>query len=104
MSYVLPSFVCHKIDDTVATDVTDAKLSDVGLLYGDILSYRHTFQSEKVKVIKSYEEKAEELRKKLRKTHNIGSKSNQSAATTKDTFNITFSLKCIEKKTYVLKR
>ena len=39
LSYLLNSFILSKIDDTVAADADTTKLMDLGLVYGDIISY-----------------------------------------------------------------
>ena len=100
---MLSTFICYKIDDVVAADVPDTKLSEIGMLYGDILAYRHAFKSNKIQT-KSYEEKAEELRKKIRRNHQFGMSKSKRSVKGQDSFNVTFSLKCMEKKAYAVKR
>ena len=54
-------------DDTVAHNVNNQKLMEIELVYGDILLYRQFF-SGKDTTQKSYEDRKEELKKKLKRT------------------------------------
>ena len=68
-------------------------------VYGDILLYRQLFPG-KDTTQKSYEERKEELKKKLKKTYNSGKiKEKQQIC-----YKINFGLKCYEKKGYSCKR
>ena len=58
LDYLLPSFICYKIDDFVAPKVAESKLLEIGLVYGDILAYKQIFVDPTVSTIKSYEERA----------------------------------------------
>ena len=69
--HILGTFICFKIDDTIAHNVCDQKLMEIGLVYGDILLYRQLFPG-KATSQKSYEERKDELKKKLKRTHNFG--------------------------------
>ena len=67
--YLLNSFILSKIDDTVAADADTTKLMDLGLVYGDIISYRQMFQSTSTPKVASYKERAQELKMKIQRTH-----------------------------------
>ena len=69
LSYLLNSFILSKIDDTVAADADTTKLMDLGLVYGDIISYRQMFQSTSTPKVASYKERAQELKMKIQRTH-----------------------------------
>ena len=70
-----------------------------GLVCGYILLYRRLFPG-KDTTQKSYEEKKEELKKKLKRTYNFGENKEKRQIS----YNITFGLKCYEKKGYICKR
>ena len=72
---------------------------EIGLVYGDILLYRQLFPA-KDTIQKSYEERKEELKKKLKKTYNFGKNKEKQQIC----YKITFGLKCYEKKSYSCKR
>ena len=73
MEYLVPSFILHKIDDSIAHKCSDEKLLELGLLYGDILSFRQCFSDNQSQIftipVKSYKERADELNRKLKRTH-----------------------------------
>ena len=72
---------------------------EIGLVYGDILLYRQLFPG-KDTTQKSYEEKKEELKKKLKRSHNFGKNKEKRQIS----YKITFGLKCYENKGYICKR
>eukprot|EP00794_Sanderia_malayensis_P001314 gene1314-1460_t len=109
IDYLLPAFQVNKIDDDVATSCSDAKLLEIGLVYGDILSFRKKFNQDNKdgnignQKAKTYEERAEELRKRIKKTHTNRLDANNRAVMVKPTYQVSFGLKCLEKKKYTLK-
>ena len=99
------SFVCYKIDDFVASKVTDSKLMEMGLVYGDILAFRQVFPDSITPSTMNYEERAEELKKQLKRNHTIGNKDAKNRnLKVRETIKVTFALKCYEKKIFVCKR
>ena len=69
LSYLLNSFILSKIDDTVPGDADTTKLMDLGLVYGDIISYRQMFPSTSTSKVASYKERAQELKMKIQRFH-----------------------------------
>ena len=66
LQHLIECFKDNKIDDSVASVVEDERLFSFGLAYGDVLSFRSTFQSENEKNIKTtYEERAKNLKDKM---------------------------------------
>ncbi|XP_057300474.1 uncharacterized protein LOC130632632 [Hydractinia symbiolongicarpus] len=93
IEYLLNSFILNKIDDNVAPQVEQQKLVELGLAYGDILSYRLIFALPVVEE-KSYHEKADELRKILKRAH-----SGKGHSLEQDFIDIeTYGLSCRDKK------
>eukprot|EP00794_Sanderia_malayensis_P002665 gene2665-3082_t len=92
IDYLLPAFQVNKIDDDVATSCSDAKLLEIGLVYGDILSFRKKFNQDNKdgnignQKAKTYEERAEELRKRIKKTHTNRLDANNRAVMVKPTY------------------
>lgn len=77
LEIALAAFVCYKIDDGVALKVTDAKLMELGLIYGDILAFRQTFPemtSSSSSHEMSYDETAEQLKKQIKRNHSARNK------------------------------
>ena len=72
---------------------------EIGPVYVDILLYWQLLRG-KDTTQKSYEEKKEELKKKLKRTQNFGKNKEKQQICHK----ITFGLKCYEKKGYICKR
>ena len=72
---------------------------EIGLVYEDILLYQQLFPG-KDTTQKSYEERKEELKKKLKRTHKFGKNKEKQQIF----YKITFGLKCCEKKSYICKR
>ena len=66
---LLDSFILSKIDDTVAGDADTTKLMDLGLVYGDIISYRQMFPSNTTPKVTSYKATAQELKMKIQRAH-----------------------------------
>ena len=65
MEYVLENFITNKITDDITSSVSDQKLMEFGLVYGDIQSYRGMFPPNKNSVIPTYRERAAELKDKI---------------------------------------
>lgn len=109
MDYLISGFVVNKIDDTVASQCTDEKLLQLGLVYGDLLSFRKHFPGPKTEIsdakttVKSYSERAEELKQKLKRTHTGRINACQRPVTIKANYHVSFGLKCWEKSKYRLK-
>ena len=76
----------------------------MGLVYGDILAYKQAFELAASSACKSYEERAAELKQKLKRTHVFGKDSKDRDIKVNETYKVTFGLKCYEKKSYVAKR
>ena len=78
-------------------------------MYGDILSFRRKFNQDSKngnicnQKAKTYEERAEELRKRIKKTHTNRLDASNRAVMVKPTYHVSFGLKCLEKKKYTLK-
>ena len=99
----------NKIDDTIANKCTDTKLLELGLVYGDLLSFREVFSNKVLKEsltsskILTYEERADVLKERLKQSHTGRIDSRSRPVTVKATYNVSFGLKCYEKKKYTLK-
>ena len=61
---MLSTFVGNKIDDHCAAAIETTKLENMGLAYGDIITFWQIFDQSSRE--KTYKERAEELRKKLK--------------------------------------
>lgn len=102
---MLNVFKVNKIDDSCAAGVDTAKLISIGLAYGDIITYRQVFKTASSIVEKSYKERADELKKRLKRPHSKDTwKRNESKM-----LSIQVGLKCAEtnqkskKEKYTLK-
>lgn len=104
LEYLLPNFICLKIDDNVASNISDHKLLEMGLVYGDLLAFKQMFTDPRSCIMKSYEQRSEELKKELKKTHVFGTDVKNRKIRVSDTYKVTFGLKCFNKRTYVAKR
>ena len=96
----------NKIDDNIANKCSDAKLLEMGLIYGDLLSFREFFPDKCRTVddtMKTYAERSEELKKKLKRTHTSRIDTINRPVTVKSSYGVTFGLKCYEKTKYTLK-
>ena len=71
VEYVLGNFIMNKISDDTASSVSDKKLMEFGVVYGDILSYRGMFPPNNNSAIPPYRERAVELKDKIRPAHPI---------------------------------
>ena len=101
IGYCLNSFIINKIDDSVACSVSDQKLTEIGLAYGDIQSYRQYFPNNNgiglVKSSQSYPEKLETLKATLKRAHSGKNDSKNLPISIQTSFIISVSLKCLEK-------
>ena len=95
-------FVVNKINDEIAHCVDTTKLLEIGLVYGDIIAFRQTFPSSESK-LSTYKQKADELRKKIQKTHAGRNDALNRPVTIHKVYQVTFGIKCLEKNKYVLK-
>eukprot|EP00111_Clytia_hemisphaerica_P021927 TCONS_00064474-protein len=106
-SHLLQHFVLQKIDDTVASFCDDKTLLDLGLLYGDLISFKQTFRTSNDNGTSSqilhYRERAQQLSSKLKRTHTERISTTNRPVTVKSHFEIQFGIKCLEKKKYVHK-
>ena len=101
IGYCLNSFIKNKIDDSIACSVSDQKLLQIGLSYGDIQSCRQYFPNNKgiglIKSSQSYSEKLETLKATLKRTHCGRNGSRNRPISIQTSFNISVGLKCLEK-------
>ena len=98
LSYLLNSFILCKIDNAVAADVNTTKLMDLGLVYGNIISYRQTFPSKSTPKVASYKERAQELKMKIQRTHSGQTDAMKRPIHLNKVYNIVVGIKCYEKK------
>uniref|UniRef100_A0A7M5X188 Uncharacterized protein n=1 Tax=Clytia hemisphaerica TaxID=252671 RepID=A0A7M5X188_9CNID len=100
--HLLENFIVNKIDDTVAPFCDDKKLLDLGLLYGDLISFKQTFCESSSKVT-TYREKAQNLKTKLKRTHTERLSSTKRPVTIKPNLAVNLGIKCLERNKYVHK-
>ena len=105
LDYLLSGFIVNKIDDSVCSKCSDSKLLELGLAYGDLLSFRSYFQlpESSTTQVKSYEERAKILKDKLKRSHTDRVDSRSRPVTVKSSYNVSFGLKCMENQKYTLK-
>ena len=103
LSYLLNSIILSKIDDAVAGDADTTKLMDLGLVYGDIISYRQTFPSDSTPKVASYKERAQELKTKIQRTHSGRTDVMKRPIHINKVYNAVIGIKCYEKNKYKLK-
>ena len=92
------------MDDQIAGKVSNDKLMEIGLMYGDMLAFRQFFGSGSTEQFVSYEERAAELKKKIKRNHVFGRNVNDKPIKAPQTIKVTFGLKCLERRVYVAKR
>lgn len=85
-------FICYKIDDELTCKVSNEKLTEIGLLYGDILAYHQTFKENEN--ITPYEQRAAELRSRLKRSHTVRMGSNNKPIKMKETIKVVFGIMC----------
>ena len=99
---MLHSFVCYKINDEIACKVSNEELTEIDLMYGDILVYHQTFKENEN--ITTYEQRAAELKNRSKKSHTIRMGIINKPIKVKETINVVFGIKCLENKAYVARR
>ena len=87
-----------KIVDTVAGDADTTKLMDLGLVYGNIISYRQMFPSNSTLKVPSYKEIAQELKMKIQRTHSGRTDAMKRPIHINKVYNVVIETKCYEKK------
>jgi hypothetical protein len=98
-------FKIDKVDDTVASEVDEAKLMNYGMVYGDIISFRSAFPRNKTDDIKAtYQERAKSLKEKLNMNRTERRDTKNRVVCVKSTYNLNIQLKCKEKEKFVSKR
>ena len=103
---MLSTFVVNKIDDHCAAAVETTKLENMGLAYGDIITFRQIFDQSSRE--KTYKERAEELRKKIKRSH-TKEKCQTNQTIIQKCLSVNIGLKCVEtnqkskKEKYTLK-
>ena len=90
INFLLNSFVTAKIDDNVASQAEDIKLSEIGLTYGDILLYRQMFPLDaNSNSVTSYKEKMRELKENITRTHSERSDKMNRSISINETYRVT---------------
>ena len=90
---MLSTFVVNKIDDHCAAAVETTKLENMGLAYGDIITFRQIFDQSSRE--KTYKERAEELRKKIKRSH-TKEKCQTNQTIIQKCLSVNIGLKCVE--------
>ena len=98
------SFICYKIDDEIACKVSNEKLTEIGLMYGDILAYHETFKESENNNTPTYEQRAAKLKSRLKRGHIIRMRSNKKPIKVQETIKVVFGITCLENKAYVAKK
>ena len=81
------------------------KLTEIGLMYGDILAYHHeAFKESENNNTTTYEERAAELKSRLKRSHIIRMGGNKKPIKVQETIKVVFAIKCLENKAYVAKK
>ena len=93
----------NKISDDIASSVSDEKLMEFGLVYGDILSYCGTFPPNNNSVILTYRERAAKLKDKIRRAHPIKKDKCNGPVFINKNYRIEIKLKCYESNKFKLK-
>ena len=99
---MLGIFIMNKINDSIASSVSDEKLMEFGLVYGDILSYRGMFPPNNNSVIPTYKERAAELKDKIRRAHPIKKDKRNRFVFISKSYRIEIKLKCYENNKFKL--
>ena len=92
-----------KIDDIVPGDADTTKLMDLGLVYGDIISYRQMFPSTSTSKVASYKERAQELKMKIQRTHSGRTDAMKQPIHINKVYNVVIGIRCYDKNEYKLK-
>ena len=78
--------------------LTQQKLMDLGLVYGDIISYRQMFPSDSTLKVASYKKRAQELKMKIQRTHSGRTDAMKRPIHINKLYNVVIGIKCYEKK------
>ena len=73
-------------------------------MYGDILAYHETFKESENNNTTTYEQRAAELKSRLKRSHIIRMGSNKKPIKVQETIKVVFGIKCLENKAYVAKK
>ena len=73
-------------------------------MYGDILAYHETLKESENNNITTYEQRAAELKNRLKRSHIIRMGSNKKLIRVQETIKVVFGIKCFENKAYVAKK
>ena len=103
IEYVLGNFIMNKISDEIASSISDEKLMEFSLVYGDILSYRGMFPPNNNSVIPTYRKRAAELKDKIRRAHPIKKDKCNHPAFINKNYRIEIKLMCYENNIFKLK-
>ena len=92
-----------KNDDIVAVDPNTTKLMDLGLAYGDTISYQQTFPFNSTPKVISYKERAQELKMKIQRIHLGRTDAMKRQIHINKVYNVITGIKCYEKNKCKLK-
>ena len=67
-------------------------------MYGDILAYQETFKESENDNTTTYEQRAAELKSRLKRSHIIRMGSNKKPIKVQETIKVVFGIKCLENK------
>ena len=73
-------------------------------MYGDILAYHETFKESENNNTTTYEQRAAELKNRLKGSRIIRMESNKKPIKVQETIKVVFEIKCLENKAYVAKK
>ena len=96
MLNLFEAFKANEIDDACASQVEEEKLVTLGLGYGNILNYKQTFCQKKER--KSYMDREDELRRKIRRVHSGKSNTVNKAIYVQKFYAVNTGIKCMEAK------
>ena len=103
IEYVLGNFIMNKISDDIASSVSDEKLMEFGLVYGDMLSYCGMFLPNNNSVIPPYREMTAELKHKIRQANPLKKDKRNRPVFINKIYRIEIKLKCHENNKFKLK-
>ena len=93
----------NKISDDIASSVSDKKLMEFGLFYGNIPSYCGMFPPNNGSVIPTYRERAGELKDEIRRAHPTKKDERNRPVFINKNYRIEIKLKCYENNKFILK-
>ena len=73
-------------------------------MYGDILAYHETFKESENNNTTTYEQRAAELKSRLKRSRLIRMGSNKKPIKVQETIKVVFGIMCLENKAYVVKK